>query len=150
MKTGSYITTTPRVTREAFQSVAKAGKEPAPKKNALSPFSMRLTEEERKFLDEHCGSRPWASYIRERVFNGAVNKRRPYVRPKIEDQVLAAALSGLGQSRLSSNLNQLAKSANIGALEVNEEIKRQLEEACTAIVDMRNALMTALGLRPGA
>jgi len=118
-------------------------------KQSTAPFSMRLTEDEQAFLDALCGGRSWTAYIRECVFGETATPRRAIRRPKLEDEALAAALSGLGQSRLSSNLNQLARSANIGVIDVSDDIEGQLEDACTAILEMRKALMTALGLRAG-
>ena len=112
-----------------------------------SPFSMRLSAAERNFLTERSGGKPWACYIRERVFgDGANTTRRSVRRPRIEDAELAAALSGLGHSRLSSNLNQLAKAVNMGSLDVEEDVQQQLKDACDAIQAMRDALIMALGL----
>ncbi|GAB4182465.1 MAG: hypothetical protein Tsb002_03810 [Wenzhouxiangellaceae bacterium] len=109
---------------------------------------MRLTEEERAFLAERCGGRPWASYIRERVFGEQANtKRRAIRRPTIQDKALVASLAGLGESRLASNLNQLARHANTGTLDVTRETERELEEAYKAILAMRDALFMALGLK---
>jgi len=128
---------------EAFTSAAK----PKPAKAQFKPFSMRLSAEERAFLDEHAGSRPWAAYIRECVFGEQANRRRAVRRPRIEDQQLAGVLSELGASRLASNVNQLAKSANMGTIDVSEDVEQQLEDAAAAILAMRDALFIALGLK---
>lgn len=118
------------------------------RKVQTSPFSMRLSEEERRFLDEHAGNQSWAAYIRECVFGEQETRRRSPRRPKIEDQQMASLLSALGHSRLSSNLNQLAKSANMGTLDVSPDTEQQLQEAAMAVLAMRDALFTALGLKP--
>ena len=89
---------------EAFNNSAGVEHQPETK-----PFSMRLTAKERALLDAHCGGRSWAAFIREQVFGEQTSVRRTVRRPRIEDQSLASALAGLGQSRLASNLNQLAK-----------------------------------------
>ncbi|MEM6496990.1 MAG: hypothetical protein AAF709_09730, partial [Pseudomonadota bacterium] len=60
---------------------------------------------------------------------------------------LSRVLAALGQSRLSSNLNQLAKSANIGTLPVTQETEDDLRQACTDIALMRRELLQALGQR---
>ena len=111
-----------------------------------APFSMRLSAEERAFLDQHCDGRPWAAYIRECVFGEQANRIRQR-RPKIHDQNLVKALSGLGQSRISSNLNQIAKMANYGYVDVSPETEAQLRNAAEAILAMRQALIAALGLK---
>lgn len=114
------------------------------------PFSLRLTFEERAALDRMAGSRPLGAFIRERLLGDQVSKRLSERRqPKADDAALARALSALGQSRLSSNLNQIAKAANIGALPVTPELEDELHAACNAVHEMRKALVQALGLKPG-
>jgi len=119
----------------------------SPSAVTTKPFSMRLTPQERDFLDAHCEGRSWAAYIRACVFGEGSNALRQR-QPKIQDKQLVAALSGLGQSRLSSNLNQLARSANLGALDVSEDTEAQLQDAAAAVLAMRGALITALGIKP--
>ena len=87
-------------------------------------------------------------YIRQVLLGDGVTKRQLSRRPQLDDQKVAMLLSGLGQSRLSSNLNQLAKSANMGTLEVDDDIRQQLEHACAAIIAMREALLIALRMNP--
>jgi hypothetical protein len=55
-------------------------------------------------------------------------------------------LAMLGQSRLSSNVNQLAKSANSGSLPVTPETEAALLAAAAEIQDMRRLLIKALNL----
>lgn len=57
-------------------------------------------------------------------------------------------LLGLGASRLSQNLNQLARAVNTGSLPVTPETEADLKEACDAVVQLRNELMRALGSTP--
>ncbi len=128
---------------EAFVEAQK----PRTTSKQFKPFSMRLSAQERAFLDEHAGGRPWAAYIRECVFGEQATRRRSVRRPRIEDQQLATVLSELGASRLASNVNQLAKSANMGTIDVSEDVERQLEDASAAILAMRDALFIALGLK---
>lgn len=117
------------------------------RKPATSPFSMRLTAEEREFLEIHAKDTPWAAYIRECVFGKAARKRRPQRRPSVDEKKIAAVISALGESRLASNLNQLAKSSNMGTLDVSNDTEQQLQEAAMAVLAMREALFTALGLK---
>lgn len=113
-----------------------------------APFSLRLTVEERALLDELAGGWPLGAYIRQRLLGEKADKRRTVRKPKIDEQKLALVLAELGKSRLSSNLNQLAKAANMGTLDVSQEVEGQLQEACRAVLAMRDALITALGLKP--
>ena len=87
-------------------------------------------------------------YIRSRIFGKNTEKRRPTRRPGLDHQKLALVLSELGRSRLASNMNQLAKAANIGTLDFSEFVVRDLQEACRAIAHMREMLIAALGLKP--
>jgi len=61
-------------------------------------------------------------------------------RPPVEIAALARALAVLGQSRLASNLNQLAHAANSGEIPAAVE----LTAAAAAVLEMRDALMAAL------
>lgn len=116
-------------------------------KESLSPYSIRFTEAERQFLDEHSGNKSWAEFIRKRVFGEAASTRRPARRPTVDDQTAGELLKELGKSRLSSNVNQLAKAANMGTLDISPETDNKLQEASEAILAMRDALFTALGLK---
>ena len=57
-------------------------------------------------------------------------------------------LAELGQSRLASNMNQIARAANMGVLDVSAELTQDLEEASRSIAEMREMLIAALGLKP--
>ncbi len=118
------------------------------------PFSIRFNEEERAYLDKQAGSQPLAAYIRQVLFEGAdfskKNLRRPKQKlgqPSVDHRVLAEALGNLGQSRLASNMNQIAKAANVGALPVTQDLERELHEACSVIRNMRHLLIEALGIK---
>ncbi len=111
------------------------------------PFSLRLTPEQREFLDKQAGSMPLGTYIRQQLLAEQPN-RRNFRRPIKDKQELAKVQAMLGSSRISSNLNQLAKAMNSGSLPANTETYEALLQACADITFMRNALMKALGLRP--
>lgn len=125
----------------------------SPQKNRIKnktapPFSLRLSADERARLNEQAGSQPLGAYIRSRLFRQNTEKRRPVRRPSPDHVKLALILSELGRSRLASNMNQLAKAANIGTLDFNDSVVKELEEACRAICQMRDMLISALGLKP--
>lgn len=115
--------------------------------NKPSPFSLRLSADERARLEEQAGNRPLGAYIREQLLGDRAIKRRALRKPRLQDEQYAALLAALGESRLSSNLNQLAHHANMGTLDVRDTTERQLEEAYLAILEMRKALFMALGLK---
>ncbi len=134
---------------DEFQKVsAHVGSEnsssPPPKP---APFSLRLNAEERAYLDEQAGNQPLGAYIRSELLSDRMQKRRRQRKPKIDEQQLASALSVLGESRLASNLNQIAHHANTGTLDVSIDLERELQEAYEAVIVMRDALLTSLGFK---
>lgn len=130
-----------------FNALSKP-KKPFGKPSQPSPFCIRLSAEERSWLEDQAGSRPLGAYIRARLLGDRSQKRRESRRPKADEQAIAQLLAGLKSSRLSPNVNQLAKAANCGSLDVSKEVEQQLEDACKAIMAMRAALFIALGLKP--
>ena len=126
---------------EDFEAERQAEKPPP-------PFSLRLSADERALLDAQAGGQPLGAYIRDRLLGAEAAPRRKSRRPRVDEQLLAQVLAELGASRLASNVNQLAKSANIGTLDVSARVEAELLDACAAIRDMRDKLVTALGLRP--
>ncbi|SHL85368.1 hypothetical protein SAMN05216428_10797 [Nitrosospira sp. Nsp11] len=132
---------------QAFSAAAR----PSPKKSKrryTPPFSLRLTVEERKRLDELAGNQPLGSYIRNRILGEQTEKRRKVKKPTPDTALLALVLGEFGRSRLASNINQLAKAANIGTLDVTPETEREIVQACAEIQAIRTLLITALGVAP--
>ena len=129
--------------RRNFNKLSK-GKTP-------TPFSLRLTFEERAKLEEAANGVPLGAYIKAKLFGEDLEKvRRRNTRP-VEDHIaLARLLAVLGQSRLSSNLNQLARAVNTGTLPVHPDVEAEISAACREIVKMRSELLRALGKSGGA
>lgn len=121
------------------------------RQKSLSPYSIRFTAEERAFLDQMAGDIPLADFLRSLIFDeDRLSKRRRRRKSPIKDaQLLSQVLAELGKSRLSSNVNQLAKQANSGSLEVSPDTEKALQEACSDIKWIRFMLMEALGIQPG-
>lgn len=118
---------------------------------APPPFSLRLTFEERARLEAAAKGAPLGAYIRAALFDRELPKPQRRRRQGVADQrELARVLAALGASRLSANVNQLAKAVNIGALPVTPETEAELQQACAEIREMRGALMAALGLEATA
>lgn len=111
-----------------------------------APFSMRFSRDERVSLEEAAGVLPLAAYIRFCLFEYPTPKR--YTKQSIEDRAaLAEVLAALGRSRLSSNLNQIARALHQGKLDVSPETEQALLKACSDIAAMRDQLHLALGLK---
>jgi hypothetical protein len=112
----------------------------------LPPFSLRLTLKERARLQAEAGRTPLGSYIRQRILETPCTRRRNFRMPVKDELALAAVLSALGQSRISSNLNQLAKAVHTGSLQVTPETEKTLRDACSGVLQIRQELVRALGL----
>lgn len=112
------------------------------------PFSLRLSEQERAILRQRAGRRSLGEYIRHVLFGEHVSPRKvKRCQPSESDRGTATQLAGLGQSRLASNMNQIAKAANVGALPVTPELLEELHQACVDIRAMRDALIASQGLK---
>jgi hypothetical protein len=110
------------------------------------PFSLRLTFEERTKLDTLRGSMPLGRYIREQLLGKDAAPRKKRGRHPVKDhEALGRVLGALGSSRLSSNLNQLARASNSGSLPVSPETEADLRQACEDVKAMRQELLRALG-----
>lgn len=132
--------------RHNFNDIAA----PKQAKATPPPFSLRLTFEERQLLEADAGDMPLGAFIRKRLLgDGAAQRKRKGNSPVKDKAALARVLGALGQSRLSSNLNQLAKAVNTGSLPVTPETEADLKAVCKDIAALRADLLRALGKTPG-
>ncbi len=118
------------------------------KKKYPAPFCMRLTDDERKALELAAGDRSLASYIRWLIFKEDIPHKRTRGKKPVKDQKeLGKLLALFGQSRISNNINQLAKAANSGSLPVNVDVLKALNEASRSVHWIRQTLIKALGIQ---
>ena len=115
--------------------------------NKTTPYSIRLTAEERQFLEEMAGGIAVSTYIKSILFKEDGNtKPKPRVRqPVKDDKKLAELLACLGNSRLNENLRTLAEAAEHGTLYVDEQVHSQIQCAVADVHAIRMMLMKALG-----
>lgn len=112
-----------------------------------APFSVRLSAEERARLEQAAAGMALGAYVRWRLLYPASPPPRHRGKVPVKDQAaLARVLALLGQSRIASNLNQLAKAAHNGSLPLDDELARDLSEAALHVAAMRRMLVEALGL----
>jgi len=125
---------------ELFTSLSSAAPK-ATQGKKTAPFSVRLTLDERAYLEQQAGTQHLGAFIRDQLLNKKAKKRRVLRKPKIDDKNLAMVLSLLGDQRIASNLNQLARHANMGTLDFDDQILEQIQEACAAMIAVRNYLL---------
>lgn len=107
-----------------------------------APFSLRLTKQERDELVDKADGQPLGAYIKSRLFTGPHYRSRAR---QVDREALGKVLGALGQSRISQNLNQIAKAANIGALPLTPDLIEELHETCAELKSLRQDIMAALG-----
>lgn len=116
-------------------------------KKQIAPFSLRLTFEERAQLEKDSAGMSLGAYIRSRLFDSEAPKRRTRGKHPVKDhKELGKLLGELGKSRIANNINQLAKAANSGSLEVSPDTEKAIQKSCGDIQWIRRSLIAALGL----
>lgn len=117
-------------------------------KRKPTPFSLRLSTEEREYLDTQSGDTPLGEYIRSKILDNPLPRRRQKKRKKqpIKDhQILAQIFALLNATHIPSNLNQIAKAINNNALILTPETESAVREACEAVISIRDNISKALG-----
>jgi len=121
---------------------------PPPRGPRPAPFSLRLNAEERERLIREAGGAPLGAYIKAKVLGDASPVRTRRSGLPVEDRkALAQALALLGNAKLSSNLNQLARLAHVGALPLSPDTEAELLAALRDVRSVRALLLSALGLK---
>ncbi|MCB1468133.1 MAG: hypothetical protein KDK08_13545 [Rhizobiaceae bacterium] len=121
------------------------------KKKREAPFSLRFSFEQMAQLQAAANGVPLGAYIKAKLFDEPLEKvRRRNTNPVKDHEALGRVLGELGKSRLSQNLNQLARASNTGALPVSPEVEAELRQACADVRAMREEILWALGSnKPG-
>lgn len=119
-----------------------------PKRRREAPFAIRLSKDERARLEREAAGAPLGTYIKAKALGDPPLRMRRTGHSVEDRQSFAQALGMLGKSRLSSNLNQIAKLANTGSLPLTPEVEAELLSALADVRAIRRLLMEALGLKP--
>lgn len=142
--TGAKVESAGHSVRPTFARVS--GTDTRKPVKAPPPFSLRLSAEERGRLEQAAGGLPLGTFIKARLFGGDLSPRRIRGQAPVRDHAaLAQVLGMLGNMRLASNLNQLAKAVHIGTLPLTPEVEDELVAACADVIAMKAELMRALG-----
>ena len=109
---------------------------PKRRKSLSKPFSIRLSDAERRQLEREAGSEPLSSYMRSKLLG-----------PSNDRQALARILAALGSSDLAASMREIAEAARAGALQDSDDLQFSLRAACLTVEKMRHDLVRALGLK---
>ena len=116
------------------------------KNNKTKHIPFRVSEDDYARLLAAAGDMPVSAYIRARLFDEDMKAARKNNKtPQAEQKILVSMLSELGKSRLSQNINQIAKAVNCGMVLMPDEAITVLADAQTEIKVLRTALLSALG-----
>jgi hypothetical protein len=116
------------------------------RKSNPSPLSIYFNWAQIDKLDELRQGQKRGTFIKEVIFNSGKRLVRRYA--ETDRILIAKVLAALGKSRISSNINQLAKAANSGSLPVNEEVEKALLKACMTIEWIKVTLIESMGIKP--
>ena len=97
-------------------------------------------------MEEMAAEMTLNTFIRARLFAQEETRRKRRPGAIVTDKkAIAEVLALLGQTRMASNLNQLAHQANIGALVIEDRERAKIDEAYRTILSLRALLVAALG-----
>ena len=120
------------------------------KKSYFPPISLRVSPEEKAQLEHDAGDMTQSAYIREQLFGEHVVPRKWRMKNPVKDyRILAQLFALIKQTQAWNNLNQIARAINNNTWIVTPESEKLLQEACRAIIEIRDMLMKALGLNAG-
>lgn len=114
--------------------------------NRPAPLSLRLNRSERQKLKRLAGDQPLGRFIKDRVFAATPVSRASEIADRY--QMLVRVLSALGESDVFANLDAIAKAIEAGDLALSDEQEAQIAASCLLVLEMRNDLIRALGLKP--
>jgi hypothetical protein len=119
-----------------------------PKKKRLAPIPVRATGEQIAEIERRAkaAGKSRNAFMLWRALGDDYKPPRVYHRkPVKDDQALARLLAKLGETRLASNINQLAKATNSGSLPVTPDVAAALHQSADEIAAMSRMLRAALG-----
>jgi hypothetical protein len=116
------------------------------KTNKTKYIPFRVSEDDYTRLLAAAGEMSVSAYIRARLFDEDMKAARKKNKiPQAEQKILAKMLCEFGKSRLSQNINQIAKAVHSGMVLMPDEAVTVLTKTQAEINALRTALLSALG-----
>ena len=116
-----------------------------PKDTKSKTVLFRLSQSDHERLLQAAGDLTLSAYLRSTLLESEIKKIRVNKRPLKDQEQLSLALGKLMQSRLSPNINQIAKAVNCGMVIMPDEAIDTLNSAQSELTEIRNLLLSALG-----
>lgn len=108
-------------------------------------MTIRLSDEQWEDLEQLSQGISYGAYAKECMFN----KKRSSKRSAVQDyEMLARVLAALGQTELFGKLDKLIALSDKGELDLSPDAELQVGLACACVIEMRDNLIEALGLKP--
>ena len=127
---------------------AKAAAKPKAKRRRPAPFSIRLSDDERAYLERKAGRLPLGAYARAKLLGDEeAPRRKAAAKPSVDYAMLGQVLGKLGKSEQVACLFLLLLAAEKNRVTMSEDDRAALHESCAAVREVRAAVMGALGLR---
>lgn len=121
-----------------------------PRNKHPSPLTLRLSLDEWATLRRDAANNEsnTSKYVRARLFDGNnIVTRRRRASPIKDHQSIAQIMALLGQTHILINLNQIAKAANAGYLELTPETISAILEANACVHEIRRHLLAGFGVK---
>ena len=110
-----------------------------------TPFSIRLSDEERAKLDALAGDMPMAAYVRTRLFDTPSPRHHKMRRFDVNQSLLKKLVRELGRQHISSRLHRIINAIDDGDLEVDDKLELELSYLCSELRHLRRNIRKALG-----
>lgn len=112
-----------------------------------APFAIRLSPDERAYLEGKAGNRPLGTFIRSQLLGNVAAPRKVTRKQPINEALLGRVLGMLGKSDQVKVLFMLLTAAENERISMTEKERTALHEACADVREVRTLLIKALGLR---
>lgn len=119
-----------------------------PSKISDTRLTVRFSQAEYRLLKAKAGSRPLSTFVRELSLQKAEQRKMAPRSAPIKDHVsLAQVLAKLGQANIFAGLNELDEFSDLGLIELDEDTKTAVKQACSDIGTIKKHIMSALGVK---
>ena len=130
-------------TRQQFNQASLATSKPKP-----GYVTVRVTPEEKQRLETESAGTSISAHVRDRLFGDDVKPRRTRGRFPVKDyKALSRVLRALGKANLYNNLHLILLALEEQRISMEPELEAELRDTFAVVCQMREDLVSALGLQ---